>query len=549
MSPIKITLITVCLFLVAGAGLLFTAYWLATSGPASLQSQIPLTDTTAGEDLSQNHEVQELQAGHYERLSREFEEKALDYEAGGELKEARAAYLRAATLQQKIDAEFPNASAANPLRSVRLMQVARNLEAEPLHRESQLREEEAEIEAARDNLPAAIAKMRQALAIHEQILREFLHAPQASMQRLTHLESRILALETRRIHQQIVKNLEESRFKSDQQDFENASRVLSEAMQLQLTLNQRFPDSPYASVEKVRAIQTELELLQSEQHLADLLRNRAQLRALLATRQVHEARPLIERLADTSRQLMADFPLSRSRFEPHDFELTYLQRVSTQLETIQDWTYDILRPLPEFSGLSMAAAETPQWVFAAVSGANPSRFRDPDLPVDSATLAEAEEFCTRLGWILGLPVSLPEVAHFRATVSLESATGYQQDHWCRETSDGRPRAFQRDSVSPLGFQDLLGNLTEWIQGGDGQTWGGHFELPCEQLEKKPLMQFDPTARHHVVGFRIVVDRKIADAPEGRPSGISRSDHRTQPAVDEEDLAIHVAGSGTGQKDR
>jgi formylglycine-generating enzyme required for sulfatase activity len=161
----------------------------------------------------------------------------------------------------------------------------------------------------------------------------------------------------------------------------------------------------------------------------------------------------------------------------------------------------------------MLTTEVPQSLYAQVMNANPSRHAGPTLPVDSVSWPETQEFCQRLGWMLGTTVRLPTEDEWRAAlVAGEPAA------WSAETSGGGSREVALSPANAGGFHDLLGNVAEWLQPrapGPAQTAqvaGGSFLDATEALRARPIALFERSEHLRHVGFRVVVERPAEIAP-------------------------------------
>lgn len=176
--------------------------------------------------------------------------------------------------------------------------------------------------------------------------------------------------------------------------------------------------------------------------------------------------PAGERLEEAVRQ----FPRARGIDEVLRERLAYLRRRSYDLGAIQDQAYDLLLPLPGRGPAAMMNSAVPQVLFSLVMNANPSRNAGRMRPVDSVNHTEAEEFCRRLGWVLGAAVRLPTAEELRAT-------------------HGDPA-----------FRKADDRLDEWIagEGADAATAPGFG--PDGAVKNLPR-----TERSRTTGFRVVVE--------------------------------------------
>ena len=133
---------------------------------------------------------------------------------------------------------------------------------------------------------------------------------------------------------------------------------------------------------------------------------------------------------------------------------------------------------------------------------NPSRNQGDQLPVESITIVEAQDFAKKASWLLGVKVVLPSQELFFAVA-------------------GSPQSANQISIVPLarmvpaksgkttegGFYHLWGNVSEWIAQKDptqdlAENTGGHFldtnETVFEDLVRKSTIR----DRSRSVGFRI-----------------------------------------------
>lgn len=136
------------------------------------------------------------------------------------------------------------------------------------------------------------------------------------------------------------------------------------------------------------------------------------------------------------------------------------------------------RPIHEVcvSSFKMDPWEITQREFQKVMNSNPSHFPGPDLPVDSVTWMEAQEYCKKLG------KRLPTEAEWEYAARGGAKTEY---YWGDEIQEGRGNFCDREcslnarleNVSdgfqttapvgsfppnPYGLYDMAGNVSEWV---------------------------------------------------------------------------------------
>ncbi|MEN9841875.1 MAG: hypothetical protein RL376_1675, partial [Verrucomicrobiota bacterium] len=151
----------------------------------------------------------------------------------------------------------------------------------------------------------------------------------------------------------------------------------------------------------------------------------------------------------------------------------------------------------------MLGSEVPQGLYQAVMNTNPSRNPGRLMPVDSVNWNDAQEFCTRLGWILGLTVRLPSYEEYRTALGedggeVRSAAGVGK---VGTVDGGRP--------NPNGYRDLLGNLAEWLnvpaEATRAPLAGGSMLDAPEVIAKFPVEDRAKIDRARHIGFRFVVE--------------------------------------------
>ena len=192
--------------------------------------------------------------------------------------------------------------------------------------------------------------------------------------------------------------------------------------------------------------------------------------------------------------------------------LAYLRLRAAELDSLQEAVYSQLGPLPELKGVSMLKSEVSQDLYTRVMNENPSRNPGRALPVDSVSWHEAQDFCRRLGWLLGGRVRLPTEAEFRAAHAgaVGRPAGPGTESWSADTSGGRSHEVGRSRRTPAGFCDLAGNLAEWLQTavegeGNAPIAGGSFLDGAAVLQRLPVAVLDKRERARHVGFRVVVE--------------------------------------------
>ncbi len=107
--------------------------------------------------------------------------------------------------------------------------------------------------------------------------------------------------------------------------------------------------------------------------------------------------------------------------------------------------------------------ETNQEQFEKIMGFNPSHFRGKTLPVENVTWPEAENYCRKL--MLRLPTEAEWEYAARAGAESAYSWGWDMDGaygWDNNNSKGTTHPVGRKKSNQLGFNDLNGNVWEWV---------------------------------------------------------------------------------------
>lgn len=451
-----------------------------------------------------------LAAADLQERSLQLEKEAEDLAQNKEYEAARVKYREAYALQDKINQRFPRSNAHNVGRATGLERQANYLTAEPLLQTSLELEAEAKELIAEENWEQAEERLGRAIAIQDQLNREFRGTNQASVARLERLRVQLVGIRSGQSHVEIedLVALGDKR-KSKGKHLEAASLYL-EAARLQRQLNEAFRDSPYASSELVTEYQRKAETAQSFKLGRAIERNHSLLQQLLSERRTFDASEVIVELRQDIKQMKEAYPRSSLNDEELELKVRYLNLVQSDLGFIQDRVYQALLPIPEEEEWRILKTEVPQALFSLIMGTNPSRNRGDVKPVDSVSWLEAKQFCARLSWIMGKPVRLPTENEFRASLGRLRYVVLEDHVWSLSETDGTTQPVGKKEPFASGCYDLLGNVSEWLESvdrfemEDARHIGGHALDRLETIFTVPVREAPREERNRMTGFRIVM---------------------------------------------
>ena len=422
----------------------------------------------------------------------------------GKLDSAGEMLREALRLQQEVNRSSANSRYKNYVRETSLTQSVAAVDAAPLRKVK-----ESALAAARQ----AVGEQRWADALTDytaardaqaRLNREYGRTRYADLAEADRLSAEIESLNAAGIATEIEVKAKAGDAAMELGQAAQAAARFTEAVTLQLQVNQNYPRSRFVSSQLIENLQVKRQTALSFDLAESIAGLDREITTHLAKRQVVAADQQLTLLAPKLEKIVVEYPKS-NRFDGSvRTKCVYLALRRGNLRAIQDAVYDNLLPLPGAAERQMLATEVQQSLFVLVMNNNPSRNPGRALPVDSVSWTDAQEFCTRLSWILGRTVRLPTIEEFRLALGEVGPEG-----WSSQNSEGRSHDALRKQAEADVFVDLLGNLAEWACAeavtDQAQIFGGSYlDIPAV-LAKVPVELRLKRDRARHIGLRLVVE--------------------------------------------
>lgn len=439
------------------------------------------------------------------RASGRIEDLVKDGEAAQaamKLDEARAAFREALDLQNRVNGSSASARLKNFVRATTLEQALVTLEVLPLQREKEDSMTRGRAAVAEERWADALAAFISARDAQDRINRDFSGSRFANLGELDRLEAEIASLNAAGVASMVDAKEKHGDDMNRAGDPVTAGDAYAEALALQQQINDRFSRSRFVSSQRVESIDIKLQTARAQPLARELERLEASITEDLRRRRVVAAEQTLPKAVEITDRLTREFPRSRAVDGALRIKLNYLVVKAPELRKMQDEAYDRLLPLVGVNDRLLLGSETPQVLYQLVMNTNPSRNPGRALPVDSVSWTDAEEFCTRLSWVLGTPVRLPTIEELRV------AHGKGGGDVRSSVDGGRVGATDSGRANANGYRDLLGNLAEWVAAPAADdrapiAGGSYLDTP-ETLAQFPVEQRPKADRSRHIGFRFMV---------------------------------------------
>lgn len=419
-----------------------------------------------------------------------------------DLPKAQAAFEEALKLQREINASSAPARFKNFVRETTLESALESLAVLPLYQEKEASLTKARAAVNEERWADALAGYIAARDALEKINRDYGRTRYANLGEFDRIQTEISSLNAAGVAAAIDVKESEGDAANRAGDYSAAASGFADALALQQQINDRFSRSRFVSSKRIEQLEIKLQTARSRPLAVELAKMDKLLSGDLRMRRVVSAEQNIPRAVALTKKLAEEFPRSEAVDGELRIKLNYLVLKGGELRKIQDEVYNRLLPLIGVNDRLLLASETPQSLYQAIMNTNPSRGPGRTLPVDSVNWLDAQEFCSRLGWILGTEVRLPTEQEFRTAVGKGGGD-------VRSSADGgRVGTTDSGAANVNGYRDLLGNLAEWTvapaASDSAQVAGGSYLDTPEVLRQFPLESRPKTDRARHIGFRFVV---------------------------------------------
>ncbi len=447
--------------------------------------------------------------------SLEAEREAMAFETEEDFDQALSKFRRAAALQRNINEEYPLSNRRDMGRLTRLERKVMELRAGPLWKATLKAESQATEATEKSDWEAAKTHLREAINLQKELNQEFRGLRYADVTRLSRLEVELASLESSDLHEEIEAMVAEGKAAMEQKQYTEAAEKLRTASRLQRRLNQSHRHSRFAS----ESIANEYEQMAADALSSELgeeiLKEIAILDQSLRDRKAWIAAEMIPGLYDKAELFRENYPRSTMLTDDLLLKLQFLNYVKEDIPMLQERILGLLLPISEDSDWFMSRLEVPQALYYSVMLSNPSRNKGDTLPVDSVNWYEAEEFCQKVSWVLGMPVRLPNKTEHDTAVGSLRYVDLDLISWNAQNSGDTTHEVGTKDANTEGYYDLLGNVGEWLSLdsallGDGEAYvaGGDAEDSVDVLADVPYVIDNPRRRNRMTGFRFVVNLNL-----------------------------------------
>lgn len=441
------------------------------------------------------------------RLVADFEKNARSAEESGDSEAADRFYRQAYDIQDKINRGYWLSDFKSVTKVVEIDKAIKNLQVRPMYEESLAAEQRAKEAISKSDWKAAVAEYEKAVQISRDISLKFPTSGYNDYMRIQRMRGELDSLKSSDLKVEIEKLLGEADGLQKKGEFAAASDRYAMAAVRQKDINQLFPRSIHASEERLSEYSNLSTEAKSRIYAAEVSAIDREFTEAVRSSDIAKASDLSSNLVARVEQFRKDFPRNSDITSEDLIRVCYLNFTIRQIADIQKLVKSALLPVGS-GGKKMLKTEVTQKLYSLVMQENPSRNQSSeDNPVESVTYQEAMTFCQRLGWILGMKVSLPTEAEFVDAVGNLRYADIDAISWNGSNSGGSIHPVAAKKANDKGFFDLLGNVGEFVLGveeGSARVLGGGAQTSADAISVLPRAMADANQRNRMTGFRITV---------------------------------------------
>lgn len=441
------------------------------------------------------------------RLVADFEKNARSAEESGDSEAADRFYRQAYDIQDKINRGYWLSDFKSVTKVVEIDKAIKNLQVRPMYEESLAAEQRAKEAVSKSDWKAAVAEYEKAVQISRDISLKFPTSGYNDYMRIQRMRGELDSLKSSDLKVEIEKLLGEADGLQKKGEFAAASDRYAMAAVRQKDINQLFPRSIHASEERLSEYSNLSTEAKSRIYAAEVSAIDREFTEAVRSSDIAKASDLSSNLVARVEQFRKDFPRNSDITSEDLIRVRYLNFTIRQIADIQKLVKSALLPVGS-GGKKMLKTEVTQKLYSLVMQENPSRNQSSeDNPVESVTYQEAMTFCQRLGWILGMKVSLPTEAEFVDAVGNLRYADIDAISWNGSNSGGSIHPVAAKKANDKGFFDLLGNVGEFVLGveeGSARVLGGGAQTSADAISVLPRAVADANQRNRMTGFRITV---------------------------------------------
>lgn len=441
------------------------------------------------------------------RLVADFEKNARSAEESGDPEAADRFYRQAYDIQDKINRGYWLSDFKSVTKVVEIDKAIKNLQVRPMYEESLAAEKRAKEAVSKSDWKAAVAEYEKAVQISRDISLKFPTSGYNDYMRIQRMRGELDSLKSSDLKVEIERLLGEADGFQKKGEFAAASDRYAMAAVRQKDINQLFPRSIHASEERLSEYSNLSTEAKSRIYAAEVSAIDKEFTEAVRSSDIAKASDLSSNLVARVEQFRKDFPRNSDITSEDLIRVRYLNFTIRQIADIQKLVKSALLPVGS-GGKKMLKTEVTQKLYSLVMQENPSRNQSSeDNPVESVTYQEAMTFCQRLGWILGMKVSLPTEAEFVDAVGNLRYADIDAISWNGSNSGGSIHPVAAKKANDKGFFDLLGNVGEFVLGveeGSARVLGGGAQTSADAISVLPRAMADANQRNRMTGFRITV---------------------------------------------